>query len=476
MRPLLLGGEWVDRDRSMSVVDPEDGRHIDDVAVATVEDVGRAVDIASATWRHPLSAGERHAILDAVADRLTGEIETSARLIATEGIKTITEARVEARRAAETVRLSAEESKRVHGRTLVLDQWPSGVGRFGAETRSPLGVIVGLTPFNDPLNLVAHKVGPALATGNAIIVKPDSKTPLSALWLAELFIDAGLPPGWLQVLPGSSDAIGPALVSHPNVAMVSLTGGVQAGHAVACAAGAKKLGMELGANNAVIVEPDADIRLAVERIGSGAFWAAGQNCLHVQRVYVHDMVYDELLEGLVRYAQSIRLGPKLSEDTAMGPLIHPDAQRRVSAMVEQAVDRGAKVATGGSPVGAGFEPTVIVDVRDGTSIVTDEVYGPVTLVAPYRERTDAVAAANATPYRLMAGVFTASIAGAFEIASQLMVGGVLINDSTDFRIDSMPFGGSGASGVGREGVAYAVAEMSEPKTILFADVARVGLG
>ena len=476
MRPLLLGGEWVDRHPSMSVVDPEDGSHIDDVAVATLDDVAHAVEIASATWRRQLSAAERHQVLEAVADRLSDEVETSARLIATEGIKTITEARVEARRAAETIRLSAEESKRVHGRTLVLDQWPSGLGRFGAETRSPLGVIVGVTPFNDPLNLVAHKVGPALATGNAIIVKPDSKTPLSALWLAELFVDAGLPPGWLQVLPGPGDGVGQALVSHPNVAMVSLTGGVQAGHAVARAAGAKKLGMELGANNAVIVEPDADIPVAVERIGSGAFWAAGQNCLHVQRVYVHETVYDDVLAGLVRYAQSVRLGPKLSEDTDMGPLIHPIAQQRVSAMVDQAVDRGAKVATGGSPVGASFEPTLIVDVPDGSSILTDEVYGPVTLVAPYHDRADAIAAANATPYRLMAGVFTAGIASAFEIASQLMVGGVLINDSTDFRIDAMPFGGSGASGVGREGVAYAVAEMSEPKTILFADVARVGLG
>ena len=476
MKPLLIGGEWVDRDRSITVVDPEDGRHIEDVAVATLDDVDRAVEIASVTWRHPLSAAARYEILDAVADRLADEVETSARLIATEGIKTITEARVEARRAAETVRLSAEESKRVHGRTLVLDQWPSGDGRFGLDTRSPLGVIVGLTPFNDPLNLVAHKVGPALATGNAIIIKPDSKTPLSALWLAELFVDAGLPPGWLQVLPGFGGEIGRALISHPEVAMVSLTGGVRAGQAVARAAGAKKLGMELGANNAVIVEPDADTSSAVERIGSGAFWAAGQNCLHVQRVYVHDTIYDEVLSGLMRYAQAVRLGPKLSDDTDMGPLIDAAARQRVSAMVAEAVDRGATVATGGSSVGSSFEPTVLVDVPDGCRILTDEVYGPVTLVAAYHDRADAIAATNATPYRLMAGVFTSSIDSAFEIASQVMVGGVLVNDSTDFRIDSMPFGGSGASGIGREGVAYAVAEMSEPKSILFAGVARVGLG
>jgi glyceraldehyde-3-phosphate dehydrogenase (NADP+) len=476
MKPLLLGGEWVDRDRGIEVVDPENGCHIDDVAMATLDDVVHAVEIASATWRQPLSAAERHDVLDTVADRLIDEIETSARLIATEGIKTITEARVEARRAAETIRLSAEESKRMHGRTLVLDQYPSGVGRFGVEARSPLGVVVGLTPFNDPLNLVAHKVGPALAAGNAIIVKPDSKTPLSALWLAELFVDAGLPPGWLQVLPGPSGAIGDGLVGHPRVAMVSLTGGVEAGQAVARAAGAKKLGMELGANNAVIVEPDADVPRAVERIGSGAFWAAGQNCLHVQRVYAHDKVYDDVVSGLVRHALSVRLGPKLSDDTDMGPLINHEAQERVSALVTDAVDRGATVATGGSPVGAGFEPTILVDVPDGSSILTDEVYGPVTLVARYHDRSEAVDAANATPYRLMAGVFTTNIASAFEIASQVMAGGVLINDSTDFRIDSMPFGGSGASGVGREGVAHAVLEMSEPKTIVFADVARVGLG
>jgi glyceraldehyde-3-phosphate dehydrogenase (NADP+) len=476
MRPLLLDGRWVERDRSITVLDPENGRHIADVAAATVGDVERAVEVASATSRHPLSAAERHDVLVAVAQRLRDEIETSAHIIATEGIKTISEARAEARRAAETMLLSAEETKRVHGRTLVLDQYPTGVGRFGAETRSPLGVIVGLTPFNDPLNLVAHKVGPALAAGNAIIVKPDSKTPLSALWLAELLVDAGLPPGWLQVLPGPSTEIGDILVGHEKVAMVSLTGGVEAGRKVARAAGAKKLAMELGANNAVIVEADAEVPVAVDRIGSGAFWAAGQNCLHVQRVYTHADVYEDLTDGLVRYAKGVRLGPKLSEDTDMGPIINQEAQRRIAAMVADAVDRGAVIATGGAPSGASFEPTILVDVPDGSRILTEEVYGPVTLVAAYRDRDDAIAAANATPYRLMAGVFTSSIAAAFEIASQVMAGGVLINDSTDFRIDSMPFGGSGASGIGREGVGHAVIEMSEPKTITFADVARVGLG
>jgi glyceraldehyde-3-phosphate dehydrogenase (NADP+) len=476
LRPLLLDGRWVERDRSITVLDPESGNHVADVAAATVDDVERAVEVASATSRDPLPAAQRHDVLAAVAHRLRAETETSAHLIASEGIKTIREARAEARRAAETMLLSAEEAKRVHGRTLVLDQYPTGVGRFGAETRSPLGVIVGLTPFNDPLNLVAHKVGPALAAGNAIIVKPDSKTPLSALWLAELLVDAGLPPGWLQVLPGQSSEIGDVLVGHEQVAMVSLTGGVEAGRAVARAAGAKKLAMELGANNAVIVEPDADVTAAVDRIGSGAFWAAGQNCLHVQRVYAHADVYEDVADGLVRYAKGVRLGPKVSEDTDMGPIINEEAQRRIEALVTDAVDRGGVVATGGTPSGASFEPTILVDVPAGSRILTEEVYGPVTLVAPYRDRDDAIAAANATPYRLMAGVFTSSIATAFEIAARVMAGGVLINDSTDFRIDAMPFGGSGASGIGREGVAHAVMEMSEPKTITFADVARVGLG
>jgi glyceraldehyde-3-phosphate dehydrogenase (NADP+) len=476
MRPLLLDGEWVTRDRSIAVLDPQDGRHVADVAAATVNDVECAIEVASATWRRPMSAAQRHGVLAAAARRLRDQIETSARVIATEGIKTIREARAEARRAAETMQLSAEETKRVSGRTLVLDQYPSGEGRFGTEIRSPLGVIVGLTPFNDPLNLVAHKVGPALAAGNAIVVKPDSKTPLSALWLAEVLMDAGLPPGWLQVLPGSSAEIGDVLVGHEKVAMVSLTGGVEAGRSVAAAAGAKKLGMELGANNAVIVEPDADVPVAVDRIGSGAFWAAGQNCLHVQRVYAHADVYEDVAEGLVRYAKGVRLGPKLSEDTDMGPIINAEAQERIAAMVADAVDRGAVVATGGEATGSTFQPTILLDVPEGSRVLTEEVYGPVTVAARYRDRAEAITAVNATPYRLMAGVFTSSIAAAFEISSQVMAGGVLINDSTDFRIDSMPFGGSGASGIGREGVAHAVVEMSEPKTITFVDVARVGLG
>lgn len=476
MTPFLLGGEWVERDEQLAVTDPDDGSLVADVARASVADVAEAITHATAALRRRLPAHVRRSILVDVAERLTDEAEESAHLIAREGIKTIREARAEAGRTANTIGLCAEEAGRPAGGTLALDRTVSGDGRFGLSVAEPLGLIVGITPFNDPLNLVAHKVGPALATGNAIIVKPDSRTPLSALRLARMFYDAGLPPGWLQVLPAEGPDVGEPLVSHPDVAMVSLTGGVLAGRTVAAQAGLKKLCMELGANNAAIVEPDADLDLAVTRLGSAMFWAAGQNCLHVQRIYAHDTIVDTLIDGLATHAASLTHGLKLDPDTDIGPLIDDTARKRVGDIVEDAVDRGASLITGGSPTCTGFEPTILIDAAGGSRALTEEIYGPVTVIVPYHDLSDAIAAANDTPYGLAGSVFTKRIDAAFDVASRLAVGSVMINDSTDYRDDGMPFGGNGESGIGREGVRSAVQAMTAPKTITFTDVAQLGLG
>lgn len=473
---MLLNGEWVEREETLSVVDPETTQEIDQVPLADVDDVSVAVEGSLRALGAPLPAHERSRVLSEAAKRLADKSEEAAILIATEGIKTITEARSEARRAVATLQLSAEEAKRIQGRTLNVDQYPSGEGRFGMTVRAPLGVVGAITPFNDPLNLVAHKVGPALAAGNAVILKPDSNTPLSGLLLAELLMESGLPPGWLQVLTGRGSVIGDAIVTNPEVKMISFTGGVNAGKKIIGRAGLKRVQMELGANNAVIVDHDGDVELAADRIGSGAFWAAGQNCLHVQRVYAHDTVFDDILARLAKYAESLTLGPKLDDSTDMGPLIDQRAQKRVGDVVDEAVDKGAEVVTGGESVGAGFQPTLLVDVDPESRLAADEIYGPVTLVAPFANMDEAIEAANSTVYGLQSAIFTTNINTAYSAATRLRTGGVMINESTDFRIDAMPFGGLGASGLGREGVAYAVRAMTDPKVIAFSGVDVPGLG
>lgn len=476
MRRMLLNGEWVERDDSIAVVNPETFAEIDQVPAAVLDDVEHAVRGSGQALESPLPGHERARILNVAADELMASLEEAARLIATEGIKTITEATAEARRAVATLRLSAEEATRISGRTLNLDQYPSGAGRFGLTVRQPLGIIGAITPFNDPLNLVAHKIGPAIAAGNAVILKPDSNTPLSGLFLAEKLMAAGLPSGWLQVLTGRGAIIGDAIVTHPEVKMVSFTGGVRAGRAIMSRAGLKRVQMELGANNPVIVDHDADLQLATERIGSGAFWAAGQNCLHVQRVYAHERIYDDLLAGLAKYAESLDLGPKLSEDSDMGPLIDGGALRRVASIVQDAVDSGARLVTGGEAQGPVFQPTLIVDAPAGSRALTEEIYGPVTLVAPFEDLDQAIDSANDTEYGLQGAIFTDNIGTALTTAARLRTGGVMINESTDFRIDAMPFGGLGASGLGREGVSYAVQAMTDPKVIAFSSVEVPGLG
>ncbi len=476
MRRMLLNGEWVERERSTGVVDPENGVEIDRVPEAGIEDVEWAVRGSGEAIESPLPGHERARILNEAADRVRDSLEEAARLIATEGIKTIKEARAEASRTVTTLRLSAEEAKRISGRTLNLDQYPSGVNRFGFTVRQPLGIVGAITPFNDPLNLVAHKIGPAIASGNAVILKPDSNTPLSGLFLSETLMAAGLPPGWLQVLTGPGATIGDAIVTHPAVKMVSFTGGVRAGREIMSRAGLKRVQMELGANNAVIVDHDADLELATERIGSGAFWAAGQNCLHVQRVYAHAHIHDDLLAGLAKYAESLDLGPKLSEDSDMGPLIDDGALRRVGAIVDEAVESGAELVTGGEAHGPVFGPTLLTGAPPGSRATVEEIYGPVTLVAPFEDLEQAVEWANDTEYGLQSAIFTNSLDTALTAAARLRTGGVMINESTDFRIDAMPFGGLGASGLGREGVSDAVQAMTDPKVIAFSSVEVPGLG
>lgn len=466
---MLLDGNWVDRPDKIEVRDPQDGSLVDTVPLASEEDMEAAIAAAERGFERAreMPAHERMRVLLEAADTIAREHEDFARTIAREGIKTIREARKEVTRCIETMRISAEEARRLSGETIPFDQMPGSENRVGYYRRDPIGIIGAITPFNDPLNLVAHKVGPALAAGNAIIVKPDSKTPLSALKLARVIHDAGLPAGVLQVITGHGSQIGNKLVVDPRVRMISFTGGLDTGLKIMSQVGLKKVGMELGSNSPVIVMPDADLQNAVEANVSGAFWAAGQNCLHVQRLLVHDDVYDVFRRTFIEKTEAYRVGDKLDEETDMGPLINESAAMRVETLVNRALEDGADLLTGGERSGTFIAPTVLANLPDDTPLAQEEIYGPVTILYRFSELDEAIHRANHVEYGLQAGIFTNDLNTAFHVADRLDCGGVMINDSTDYRIDAMPFGGVKGSGLGREGIRFALQEMTEPKLICF---------
>lgn len=466
---MLINGRWEDRSEKIEVRNPQDNSLVDMVPRGTAEDMEAAIEAAvvGAERARQMPVHQRMAILRKTADIMAGRHESYARTIAQEGIKTIREARKEVTRCVETIRISAEEARRLNGETINFDQMPGSENRVGYYSREPIGVIGAITPFNDPLNLVAHKVGPGLAGGNAVIVKPDTKTPLSALRLAQAVHEAGIPPGVLQVVTGPGREIGDVLVTDPRVRMISFTGGLSTGRAIIDKTGLKKVGMELGSNCPVIVMDDADLELALAANVSGAFWAAGQNCLHVQRLIVQDGIYDEFKQRFVEAAEAYQVGDKLDESTDMGPLINEPAAIGVENMVNEALAAGATLLTGGKRAGTFYDPTVLENVPDSVGLACEEIYGPVTVLYRFSDLEEAIGRANDVNYGLQAGIFTRDVQTAFRAAAELDVGSVMVNDSTDYRIDAMPFGGTKGSGLGREGIKFALQEMTEPKLVCF---------
>ena len=354
----------------------------------------------------------------------------------------------------------AEEARRLGGETIPFDQMPGSENRFGYFKRVPVGVVVAITPYNDPLNLVAHKIGPAIAAGNAVILKPHSSTPLSAKKLVDLFDATELPAGVLQLVTGSGALLGDQLVSDPRVRMVSFTGGPLVGHKILAQAGLKKIAMELGSNCPTIVMGDADMEMALAATVSGAFWAAGQNCLHVQRIFIQKDHFEDFSKRFVERTQRLKVGEKLDEATDMGPMISDAALLKVDEFVQDAVARGARVLTGGTSEGRYYQPTVLDNVSADCRISVEEVFGPVVALYPFGEVQEAIDLANNVDYGLQAGVFTRDLATAHRVADGLDCGGVMINDSSDYRIDAMPFGGTRGSGLGRDGVAQSMPEMT----------------
>jgi len=468
-RKMLLNGEWVSRDEYMEIRDPQDGKLVGTVPLANLDDVELALEAAvhGSERARSMPIHQRISILRKAAEELENRVEAFARVIALEGIKTIREARKEVVRCVETLRISSEEARRIKGETIPFDQFPGSENKVGYYLREPVGIILAITPFNDPLNLVAHKIGPAIAGGNAIILKPHEETPLCALMLAEVLLNAGLPDGVLQVITGLGSEIGEKLVTDPRVRMVSFTGGRLTGEKIIKMAGLKKVSMELGSNAPTIIMNDADLDLAVPSCVSGAFWAAGQNCLHVQRLLVHSDVYELFKERFISLSGSYQVGDKLDENTDMGPLINEQAANRVEESVAEALSNGANLLMGGQRNGNFYAPTLLENVPSNTRLSYEEIYGPVTIIESFTNFEDAVNRANSVDYGLQAAIFTRNLETAFKGMANLNVGAVMINESTDYRIDAMPFGGTKGSGLGREGVSFALMEMTELKVACF---------
>lgn len=466
---MLIAGAWIDKPEKIAVNDPFDNSVIDTVPKGTAEDVKHAIDSAvlGAKIAKALPVHQRTTILKKVAALVEAQQEDFARTIAREGSKTIREARKEVFRCGNTLTVAAEEVKRIVGETLPFDSVPGSENRIGYYYRFPIGVIAAITPFNDPLNLVAHKLGPAIAGGNSVVLKPATVTPLSALKLGQAFMAAGLPAHVLNIVTGYGQEIGAPLVSDPRVRMISFTGGTEAGQAITRKMGLKKIAMELGSNTPVIVMDDCDLNQAVELSVSGAFWAAGQNCIGVQRLLVHEKIYNEFKQKFVARTNRYKTGNKLEEDTDMGPMITEAEAIRIESWVNEAIKVGAKVLTGHKRSGAIYLPTVLEDVPDSAQVSCEEVFAPVVSLYKIKTLEQAIEMANSVAYGLHAGIFTKNLETAFKAIHGLEVGGVMVNDSSDYRLDLMPFGGVKGSGLGREGIKFALLEMTEPKVVCF---------
>ena len=451
----------------MTLRAPWDGAELARIPTATLEDLDVVLDRARAAaqayrWT---PAWKRSAILERASHLIEDNAEQIAHIIAAEGGKPLKDARVEAKRGASTFRWAGEEAKRTAGDLIEMDADPSGEGRFGWTIREPRGVIAAISPFNFPLNLVAHKVAPALAGGNAVVLKPASNTPLTALRLAELLAEAGLPDGVLQVVVGSGRTIGNKLVMDERTNMVSFTGSPPVGRQIASDAGMKMVTLELGNNSATIVDNDANLELAVQRVVAGGFANSGQICISVQRVVVHQAVYDAFMEMLIPAVAALKVGDPLDETTDVATLISEDEVERVKGWIDEAVQQGATLATGGVREDGRLLPTVLTDVTREMKVCAREVFGPVLSILKARDLCEAIDISNDSEMGLQAGVFTNDLNKAMYAARRLEVGGVMINEVPTFRVDHMPYGGIKGSGIGREGLKYAIREMTELKMV-----------
>ena len=464
-RKLLLDGEWIETGDWLEVRSPFSGDVVGRVAKAGAGEARRAVDAAARALASPLPAHERAAILDRVAGLLRERHEEAAQTICAEAGKPIKTARVEASRAASTYTFAAVEARKLAGELIPMDASEAGAGKVAFTIRKPVGIVGAISPFNFPLNLVSHKLAPALAAGCPVVLKPASQTPLSALLLAELELEAGLPAGWLNVLAGPASAIGDVLVEDERIKLITFTGSSGVGWGLQERAPRKRVRLELGNSTPVIVAADADLDTAAAKLAANAFSFAGQSCISVQRIYVERPVLDAFLERFLPRVEALVVGDPADDATDVGPVIDQDNRDRIASWIEEAQTAGARLLAGGLD-GELIRPTVLADVPDDARVSCEEVFGPVVVVNAVDSVDEAIERANGTDFGLQAGIFTASISTALAAAEGLEFGGVIVNEAPTFRADQMPYGGVKGSGNTKEGPAFTIREMTEERLVV----------
>ena len=465
--PMLIGGEWVRTSALRTITLPYDGTPVGEVYDADAVTADRAVAAAhkGAEAVASLTQYERAELLERMRRLLERDAAEFALLISCECGKPIREARLEVDRSVQTLIASADAARHLRGEVIPMEAAPTGKGRWAMTVREPLGVIGAITPFNFPLNLALHKIGPALAGGNSVVHKPAGNTPLSALRLARLIQEAGAPPGAYNVVTGPGGKLGPQLINDPRVAMITFTGSVPVGEQIRAQMGLRRATLELGSNSSVILEADCNLDVMIPRCVTGSFAHSGQVCISVQNIYVHDSIQEEFTDRFAAATRQLKIGHPLDENTDVSSLITLGEAERVEKWIERALSHGARLITGGKRMNSTIEPAILTDVAPDLEICCKEVFGPVVAIHGYGKLEEAVRAVNAGEYGLQAGLCTRDIGKAFEAARQLRVGGVIVNDVPAYRADHMPYGGVKKSGIGREGPHFSVEEMTELKLI-----------
>lgn len=464
---LWINGSWESTDNNSELASPYTGEVIAQVAKAKVADVERAIEGAHEAFQSfkKTTAYERAEILYNVVAIMRGRKQELAKILADEAAKPLAAGLAELDRTIATYQFAAEAAKQSTGETIPMDAAPGVTDRIGYTKRVPLGVVSAITPFNFPFNLVAHKLGPAFAVGNTVVLKPASQTPLSALVMAEIFRDAGLPDGALQIVTGSGGELSDMLVTHPLVKKVTFTGSGAVGLKIKEKVGLRKITLELGSNAALIVEPSTPLEKIMARCVGGAFGFAGQVCISLQRIYVHDSIYEQFTKLFVEETKKLVVGDPHEEKTDVSAMIHPDEVNRIKSWIEEAVKQGAVVATGAEFTERTFTPTVMTNVKSTMKIVCEETFAPIVSIVPYDSLDEAIALVNESELALNAGIYTNVFTDAMKAAEEIEAGAVIINDIPTFRVDNMPYGGVKMSGYGKEGIKYAVEEMTDLKFI-----------
>lgn len=468
-RHLYINGQWKEAARYRTLYSPYSGERIAEVAEACESETEEAIQAANsaAEIMAKMPAHRRAEILDHVVNIMERRKEELVRILALEAAKPVKTAKGEIARTIQTYKFSAMEARRIHGETVPLDAAPGGEGRIAFTMRKPIGVVGAITPFNFPFNLVAHKVGPSIAAGNTVVLKPAFQTPLSSLVLGGIFEEAGLPPGALNIIPGPGNVVGEKIVKDPRVKMITFTGSPEVGIAMKNKAGLKRVTLELGSNSALVIDHTCDItNELIERCVLGAFSFSGQVCISIQRIYVHETKMESFLAKFKEHTEKLVIGDPLDETTDVSALISEKEVKRMEEWVASAVARNATVVTGGKALNSRiYPPTVLTGVDRNEPVSCQEVFGPIVTVTPFATLEEAIKEVNNSRYGLQAGIYTNDIHAAMRAAEEMEVGGVMINDFPTFRVDNMPYGGVKESGFGREGIQYAMEELTELKLI-----------